>query len=542
MGQLVTQLGAQFERMTDVQLYTMRGDVKKQLIEMNEEDFKWLHHHVDKLRPVLRGIFYSVVAQKINIANGVAPQHTSDTEQATAKTKTLELNECLQNIYKDYINFAPNVDVAQQTQRWLSIASGNATSVSIEENDDAYVVSYGDHVTRMQALSKKAPEKKHMFIIPKWTPFEYEASKHAIPNILTRDTTTFSIDDCLENNADITTITRDLTGFDYTYLENNERGSKPVQIKCPFNFTDGFNICADGEFQTDIQVLHMPVKLSTVIANTLNESGRRLPNGDLFDDETLYIPPQLLQSDDVMNVLHHAIKMERAINSDRLKKNLLLLTLRSGVLEPTESLGQGGWHIDGHQGAERIQNDGQKVPTDRVYCISNCLSTKMTDLRLNLDPVRTYAQSVGLTLDQFNIQDIIQKSVERAEQELQQEGNTCMTNAGDNVLFYANPYMLHKSRENHGMAAVKRSFLRLLFTVDERDRIGDTISPIIGPCYPFKIKNIVDILQLPKEVTPKYTIQSVYPAQTESTHEQHTKNMGGTPNNRKNPYDEWSIG
>ena len=53
--------------------------------------------------------------------------------------------------------------------------------------------------------------------------------------------------------------------------------------------------------------------------------------------------------------------------------------------------------------------DGKKVPIDRVYGIANNLPTHITDLRLNLDPVRQEAAKQGLSLDQFNIQDIIQK-------------------------------------------------------------------------------------------------------------------------------------
>lgn len=43
--------------------------------------------------------------------------------------------------------------------------------------------------------------------------------------------------------------------------------------------------------------------------------------------------------------------------------------------------------------------DGQKVPIDRVYGISNILPTQITDLRLDLDPVRKEAAKQGFTLD-----------------------------------------------------------------------------------------------------------------------------------------------
>ena len=50
-----------------------------------------------------------------------------------------------------------------------------------------------------------------------------------------------------------------------------------------------------------------------------------------------------------------------------------------------------------------MQIDGRKVPIDRVYAIGNTLPTQVTDLRLDLDPVREEAKKQGFTLDQFNI-------------------------------------------------------------------------------------------------------------------------------------------
>ena len=87
--------------------------------------------------------------------------------------------------------------------------------------------------------------------------------------------------------------------------------------------------------------------------------------------------------------------------------------------------------------------DGGKVPIDRVYAIANILPTQVTDMRLDLDPVREEAAKQGFTLDQFNIQDIIQKTVVKAEQDANASGKTLLTNAGVNNLFYANPYVLH---------------------------------------------------------------------------------------------------
>lgn len=254
----------------------------------------------------------------------------------------------------------------------------------------------------------------------------------------------------------------------------------------------GFNMCDDGHtFQCAESVLHMPIKLSRVVADNLNRMGRTTVDGQPFDPMTLYIPPALEASVDLVRFVHHTMSLEHAIDPERLVNSLLLVSLRVGELAPGERLGMGGWHVDGHQGAERIQPNGSKVPTDRAYFISNALGTLYTPHRLDLDPVRALAARHGLTLDQFNLQDIIQKSMETHTPEIRE--------ALPNTLYYLNPYMLHQSQANPGPKSVRRSFLRLLYSVDERDRVGDTINPVTGPCFSFKIKTITDIVQLPAD-------------------------------------------
>merc|ERR1712217_158228 len=133
------------------------------------------------------------------------------------------------------------------------------------------------------------------------------------------------------------------------------------------------------------------------MADTLNNDGRRDPNGKKFDAETLYIPEKMAESPDVVALIKHACKIEYDMNAERLKNNFLLVTLRVDDLQPGQSLGQTGWHVDGHQGAERLQPDGKKVPIDRVYAISNEIPTQLTNIRLNLDPLRKKADEQGLT-------------------------------------------------------------------------------------------------------------------------------------------------
>ena len=44
---------------------------------------------------------------------------------------------------------------------------------------------------------------------------------------------------------------------------------------------------------------------------------------------------------------------------------------------------------------------------------------------------------------------------------------------------------------------IDRTFVRIICSTYERDRLGDTINPIIGPIYPLKVKTITDIHEIP---------------------------------------------
>lgn len=514
----ITDLLFQINQVTDsAKLYNERKKIKKQLhmydttflVQLSKQLLKLLRENPGmKGVTVIRSLLSSVIVEKQNegLYHVETPEMKEKIERDRLKA-TDALNQFLYNVYSnctlfDTLKFTPS-EIVEKKHAVLKIVSGNPLSVKIHDqcdDPDYYTVSYGDHVTRMQAKGGK--ESLHTFVIPVWDKFRRDGGAD-VTHKITKLPPITHVANVLKDPTDAKIHQQTLTGFDYTYLENCEKGCKVLGITLPSEFRPGkygFNLDDNNEYKTECSVLHMPVKLSTTIKDNLNRAGRRLQNGDEFDDETLYIPEPLAKSDDVLKLIYHTIQIEQSINPERLKENMLLVTLRVEDLESTKALGQSGWHVDGHQGAERIQLDGSKVPIDRVYAISNSLPTEVTDMRLNLNPVRIEAADKGLTLDQYNLQDIIQKSVLTREAELNKYGKTTITDAGENNLFYANPYMLHQSRKNSTAKTIKRSFLRLLFTVDERDRVGDTISPIIGPCYPFKIKNITDIQQLPAGV------------------------------------------
>jgi len=205
------------------------------------------------------------------------------------------------------------------------------------------------------------------------------------------------------------------------------------------------------------------------------------------------------KSQDVLELVKQSVALEDKLNPERLKRNFLLLSLRAVVLNSSQTLGQGGWHSDGVQGCERIQMDGLKTSIDRAYTISSRLPTAVTDLRLNLDPHRRLAEKMNLTLDQFNMQDIIQKTVDQAESDARQLGKTIIKYAVPNTLQYLNPTMLHSAQPSITPPGEKlqRSFMRILFTEIPRDRLGDTVNPVFGPIYPMKMKQLTDIFEVP---------------------------------------------
>ena len=452
---------------------------------------------------VLFGIIGSVRAQREQ-TSALIPAYSP-----ALTTKKVQFENFLYSNYRPFLHY-PNLshhEAETTAQKWLHLFSGELMSLNMDVNGKW--VEYGDHVTRMQAISGQREERKHFFSVPDLGRAE-KFLRLRIPDLSVQDPTLLERTLAEISKEDKAIVCQDLYGFDYTNLERKTCGHHAVilpdelQLQNERHGERGFNTNEDGTWQIDVSVLHMPLKLSQAMVEQFNAEGRRLPDGAEFRADEVYIPEKLAQGADFMSLVKQTLVTEYQLNPERLRNNFLLVTLRVGELTQSQSLGNTGWHVDGHQGAERLQMDGSKMPIDRVYCMSNTLPTQITDLRLDLDSVRSKARSKLMTLDQFNLQDIIQKTVEKAENEAQQQGRTIATTAGENRLFYANPYIIHQSPVNPTEQPIRRSFVRLLYTVDERDRIGDTVSPITGPCYPFKIKTITDIMQLPADVDVCY--------------------------------------
>ena len=450
---------------------------------------------------VLFGIIGSARVQREQTGTALIPAGSTD--------KKSQFENFVYTNYRPFLRYPGHShhEAEFRAQKWLRLFSGELTSLNVDP--DGKWVEYGDHVTRMQAISGQREEWKHFFSVPDLGRAE-NFLRLRIPELSAEDPTLLERTLAQISEEDKATVCQNLYGFDYTNLESQTCGHHAVllpdelRLHSKLQGERGFNTNEDGSWQIDASVLHIPIKLSQAMVEQFNAEVRRLPDGAEFHADEVYIPEKLAKGTDFVALVKQTLVMEYQLNPERLRNNFLLVTFRVGELTRSQSLGNTGWHVDGHQGAERLQMNGSKVPIDRVYCMSNTLPTQITDLRLDFSPVRSMARSRLLTLDQFNLQDIIQKTVEKAETAAQAQGRTIITTAGENRLFYANPYIIHQSPVNPTEQPIRRSFVRLLYTVDERDRIGDTVSPIIGPCYPFKIKTITDILQLPAGVDVCY--------------------------------------
>ena len=153
-------------------------------------------------------------------------------------------------------------DSDTKRRAWTKIFSGRATTVKLEGN----IVRYGDHVTRMQSLADKRPEKLHFFKIPEWQmPQDFVALNiHDIAS----DDKNKTLENVLNSlpEEDRRVLTQKLEGFEYENLEGTNCGHRPLDILLPKVLEDiqkrGFNMKADGSFQSEMSMLHMPMKLS----------------------------------------------------------------------------------------------------------------------------------------------------------------------------------------------------------------------------------------------------------------------------------------
>jgi len=236
-------------------------------------------------------------------------------------------------------------------------------------------------------------------------------------------------------------------------------------------------------------VLHLPVKIPKAKAIEMNTQGRVVADGSAYRHDAVLLPKELSY---LVPFVSYALDFESHFNPLFLEHYYLFLSVSHGTVDPGHMQRRGGWHVDGHQGYERIQPTGTKLPTDRQYTISDKLATEYVDVTLNFDFLRQYLHREICSMDSVNFQHVLELHVNQ-EIARRYKKEDILKSATPNVMTYFNPYVIHKAAVNYDNIPVKRTFARFLFSVYPRDRIGDSVNPIFGPIYPLKIKTITDI-------------------------------------------------
>lgn len=86
----------------------------------------------------------------------------------------------------------------------------------------------------------------------------------------------------------------------------------------------------DGTVQSNINMLHMPMKLNQQIVDKFKCDGRKLPNGEDFSVNKIYIPKSVYdQAKDLVALLEYTVAIEYNINAEKLLyEDLLMVTMR----------------------------------------------------------------------------------------------------------------------------------------------------------------------------------------------------------------------
>ena len=335
-------------------------------------------------------------------------------------------------------------------------------------------IQYADHVTRIHSNTDLGPA---VFTRPLLS---------ANPRLI------YEIDQKIQNvnlvNADVLKAVPE----SYTYDRMEDAGfmtkNIPVDIGLPPCFAEEQNFVFNENRDVNQCVLHMPVKLSKSKCSELNTQGRVGADDAKFSETKSYVP---VEFEYLVPFITHAMDHEVAFNPYFFEHYYLFVSVSHSDVEPNQMQRRGGWHVDGHQGYERIQESGTKLPTDRQYTISNVLPTEYVTQSFCFDKLREYLEMECCSMDSVNFQHVLETHVGR-EIELKGE-SVCVRAAKPNTMTFFNPYVVHKAAVNMTDKPVRRTFVRLLFSVYPRDRLGDSVNPLFGPIYPMKIKVITDI-------------------------------------------------
>jgi len=337
------------------------------------------------------------------------------------------------------------------------------------KKNESNAFEYADHVSRIRTYQGDKPLGIMKFTVPDLDPSYQE---------LKLDDLDQNFDDSTFSNS---CATRKPEPYDYSRYEVLDPNNLPTDVY-PSLDREETSVALGQTYQN---VLHMPIKICQRIEANLAREERLCHRGKRITKNNIYLPDEFKPFQSLIN---RAIQCELKYNPNFIDQYNIFLSVSSGTVDSGESQRRYGWHVDGHQGFERLQSNGIKLPTDRQYIISNVLGTEYLDHQFDLTKLRKYCRENYCTMDDVNFQDVVEFYVS-------QISDNEIHTLPDNQLTFLNPYMVHRAQLNPG-DPVHRTFIRILCSVYDRNRLGDTFNPSIGPVYPMKIKTIEDIHEI----------------------------------------------
>lgn len=356
--------------------------------------------------------------------------------------------------------------------RRFSTLKGDVSKIKFH---DTQTISYDDHVTRI-VTAKSGQLDTAVFTLPCWKSCGFVSTElETLPGLSSED-----IDD-LSKHQQLSYAESQC--FDYAHMESGQSSMQPVDVGGP---------CIGPDTMILPNILHIPVKITKVKAAELKLAGRVLSNSDAEIQHNMIYVPEDIKS--IMPLIQHVCMIEKHFNPRFTDEYYVFVTISQSEVEKGAQQRRGGWHIDGHQGYERLQQStGAKLPCDRQYLICNTLPTEFIPVNYNFDKLRKYCEDMSCGMDSVNMQDVIDTYASLKEAESPETVVRLKTNR----LTFLNPYMTHRAAFNNEQK-VLRTFIRIIFSVYPRDRLGDSVNPCLGPIFPWKVKTITDIHEIPR--------------------------------------------
>lgn len=231
-------------------------------------------------------------------------------------------------------------------------------------------LSYDDHVSRIKTQGTLLHTA--LFHLPCLSDQGYE-----VINLTELDPCSDELLTIINTNPQLNSIPKP---FDYAAMEQDSHLNKPVCVGLPKKCDENY-VFNETDSLTE-NVLHLPIKVSGSKARELSKEGRVLAHSNhSISCEEIYLPKNLGYLSDLIK---YACQIELQCNPEFMNQYYIFLSLSHSVIPPGNLQRRGGWHIDGHQGYERLQKNGEKLPCDRQYLISNVLPTQSISCPFNV--------------------------------------------------------------------------------------------------------------------------------------------------------------